>query len=101
MDEWRQNKISALVNCKGLVAMPYSKGRFTIDEIEFIQNATVKVLVAVSHRELDLNLIAQQELAQRGLNQNGVWVGFKRAREAQVNIETERRSGGGSLETDP
>lgn len=79
--------------------MSYTKGRFTIDEIEFIQNATVRVLVAASNGELDLNLIARQELAQRGLDQSGVWVGFTRAREVQVKIDMNLRSGGESLES--
>jgi len=58
----------------------YSKGRFTLDEIEFIQSATVRVLVAAARGELDLNLLAREELAARGLDENGVWVGFERAR---------------------
>lgn len=60
--------------------MSYSKGRFTLDEIEFIQSATVRVLVAGARGELDLNLLAREELAARGLDENGVWVGFERAR---------------------
>lgn len=60
--------------------MSYSKGQFTLDEIGFIQSATVRVLVAVSKGELDLNLIAREELAKRGLDQNGLWIGFERAR---------------------
>ena len=60
--------------------MSYSKGRFTLDEIDFIQAATVRVLVAVSRGELDLNVLAREELASRGLDQNGLWVGFERAR---------------------
>jgi len=58
----------------------YSKGRFTLDEIEFIQSATLRVLVAAARGELDLNLLAREELAARGLDENGVWVGFERAR---------------------
>lgn len=60
--------------------MAYSKGRFTLDEIEFIQSATVRALVAAARGELDLNLLAREELAARGLDENGVWVGFERAR---------------------
>jgi hypothetical protein len=58
----------------------YSKGRFTLDEIEFIQSATVRVLVAAARGELDLNLLAREELAARGRDENGVWVGFEKAR---------------------
>jgi hypothetical protein len=60
--------------------MSYSKGRFTLDEIEFIQTATVRALVAAARGELDLNLIAREELAARGLDENGVWIGFEKAR---------------------
>lgn len=61
--------------------MPYTKGKFTINEIEFIQAATVKVLVAVCKEELDLNLLAREELANRGLDKDGIWVGFDKARQ--------------------
>ena len=67
-----------------LEPMSYSKGRFTLDEIEFIQVATVRVLVAVSKGELDLNNLARDELASRGLDQNGIWVGFERARHQRL-----------------
>lgn len=73
------------VTTPSIAAMSYSKGRFTLDEIEFIQAATVKVLVAVGKGELDLNLIAREELAQRGLDQNGLWIGFERARRQQAD----------------
>lgn len=67
--------------------MSYSKGRFTLDEIEFIHAATVRVLVAVSKGELDLNIIAREELANRGLDQNGLWIGFERARRQQIESD--------------
>jgi hypothetical protein len=63
-----------------LTAVSYSKGKFTLDEIEFIQSATVSALVAAVRGELDLNLIAREELAARGLDENGVWIGFEKAR---------------------
>ena len=59
--------------------MSYSKGLFTVDEISFIQTATVRVLVAVVRGELDLNVLAREELALRGLNDDGVWVGYRQA----------------------
>lgn len=82
------NDLSALNTTRGrknpITVMSYSKGRFTLDEIEFIQAATVRVLVAVSKGELDLNIIAREELAKRGLDQNGLWVGFEQARRQQA-----------------
>jgi len=60
--------------------MSYSAGPFTVDEIGFIQIAATKVLAAVARGEIDLNRIAREELASRGLDANGTWVGFDRAR---------------------
>ncbi|MFY9512943.1 MAG: hypothetical protein WAQ05_18425 [Rubrivivax sp.] len=61
--------------------MSYTTGKFSVDELQFIQVASVRVLVAVAREELDLNRLAREEMAQRGYDQQGVWVGFKRARE--------------------
>ena len=58
----------------------YSAGPFTVDEIGFIQVAETKVLVAAARGEIDLNRIALEELANRGLGLNGEWVGFQSAR---------------------
>lgn len=59
----------------------YSAGPFSVDEIGFIQIAETKVLAAVARGEIDLNQIAKEELASRGLGIQGQWVGFERARE--------------------
>jgi hypothetical protein len=59
----------------------YSAGSFTVDEIGFIQIADAKVLAAVARGEVDLNRIAKEELAARGLGLHGEWVGFKKARQ--------------------
>ncbi len=59
----------------------YSSGPFTVDEVGFIQIAAANVLAAVARGEIDLNLIAREELASRGLGLNGEWVGFQKARE--------------------
>jgi hypothetical protein len=58
----------------------YSAGPFSVDEIGFIQIAPAKVLAAVARGEIDLNRIAREELASRGLGLRGEWVGFDRAR---------------------
>ena len=58
----------------------YSAGPFSVDEIGFIQIADTKVLAAVARGEIDLNRIAKEELAARGLGLHGEWVGFKAAR---------------------
>ena len=58
----------------------YSAGPFTIDEVGFIQIADTKVLAAVARGEIDLNRIAREELASRGLGLHGEWIGFQKAR---------------------
>lgn len=57
----------------------YRKGPFTVDEIEFIEAATVRVLVGATQGDVDLNQLARDELAMRGMNKDGVWVGFDAA----------------------
>ena len=52
---------------------------FTIDDLGFMQLAATKVLAAVARGELDLNTVARCELANRGLDHNGQWVGFEKA----------------------
>ncbi|MEC4749881.1 hypothetical protein [Methylomicrobium sp. Wu6] len=59
--------------------MSYSTGPFTVDELGPIQTMLVKVLVAAAAGEIDLNRLAKEELAARGLDASGVWVGFERA----------------------
>ncbi len=52
---------------------------FSIDELGFIQIAKTDVLSAIAKGELDLNQLARQELANRGLDIDGHWVGFDKA----------------------
>ena len=58
---------------------------FTIDELGFIQLADARILAAVARGELDLNAVARRELANRGLDHRGKWVGFEKA--AQIAAE--------------
>lgn len=44
-----------------------------------MQTVETAVLAAAARGELDLNAIARQELASRGLNHQGRWVGFAEA----------------------
>ena len=48
--------------------MSYTSNEFTVDEVGFIQVAMTKVLAAVARGELDLNRLAREELAARGLD---------------------------------
>jgi hypothetical protein len=58
-----------------------STSEFTIDDLGFVSLAPTKVLLAASRGEIDLNVLAKQVLAGRGLDQQGQWVGFERAKE--------------------
>ncbi len=71
--------------------MPYTTGKFAVDELQFIQAVPVSVLVAVTRMELDLNLLAREELANRGYDESGVWVGLRRAREELQGWKAARR----------
>ena len=59
--------------------MSYTTHKFTVDELGFIQIALTKVLAAAARGEIDLNRLAREELASRGLDKDGQWVGFDRA----------------------
>ena len=59
--------------------MTYRNTKFTVDELGFIQTALNKVLAAAARGELDLNNLARKELANRGLDKQGQWVGFDKA----------------------
>jgi hypothetical protein len=59
--------------------MTLTTNEFTIDEVGFIQTALTKVLAAAARGELDLNRLAREELAARGLDRQGEWVGFAAA----------------------
>ncbi len=61
--------------------MTYTTGKFTVDELVFIQTALTKVLAAAARGEIDLNRLAREELAARGRDDQGVWVGFDRAKQ--------------------
>jgi len=58
----------------------YSTESFSVDDLGFIQIAPAKVLAAVARGEIDLNRIAREEMASRGLGLQGEWVGFENAR---------------------
>jgi hypothetical protein len=46
---------------------------------EHLQPIPAAVLAAAARGEIDLNDLARQELASRGLDHDGKWVGFERA----------------------
>lgn len=50
-----------------------------LDDALLFQGVATSILAAVSRGELDLNLLAREELANRGLDKHGEWVGFEAA----------------------
>ena len=63
-----------------------AKGIRKFDEACDFQVLPVNLIVAAAKGEVNLNDYAKLELASRGLDENGHWIGFKQARE-HFNIE--------------
>jgi len=57
----------------------YSLGPLTPDQINCVHAMPLSVLAAAAAGLVDLNLLARQELANRGYDQRGIWVGYKTA----------------------
>lgn len=74
--------------------MSYTTSGFTVDEVGFIQAASSRVLAAVARGKLDLNRLACEELAARGQDLDGVWVGFERA--AKIHFGNKKSAEHGS-----
>lgn len=49
------------------------------DIIEMLQTFDIHLLSAIARGEVDAGQLARQELANRGLNGEGKWVGFDQA----------------------
>ena len=49
-----------------------------LNETYLFQTIATDLLVAIVNGQIDAKAAALQELKNRGLNENGVWVGFKR-----------------------
>ena len=57
----------------------YSLGPLTPDQLDFVHALPRSVLLAAANNKVDLNRIAREELANRGYDVEGVWVGFVQA----------------------
>lgn len=51
------------------------------DELLSIQTLPLKLILAAANGQIDFNEMARNELANRGLDLSGKWVGFTKARE--------------------
>jgi len=56
-----------------------TKTAFSVDDLGAIALLSSEVLAAVASGKLDLNLIARHEIAARGQDKSGKWVGFDKA----------------------
>jgi hypothetical protein len=63
------------------------------DAAGVLQLLSVEVLVAVRRGDIDLNALAAETLADRGLDLSGNWVGFERAKSA-AKLSPVRRGDG-------
>ncbi|MBI5198357.1 MAG: hypothetical protein HZA19_07090 [Nitrospirae bacterium] len=54
---------------------------YDVDKFGGIQLLGNDVLTAVARGEMDLNQIAINHLTGRGLDENGAWIGFDKAKE--------------------
>lgn len=64
----------------------YTLGTLTLDQVDFIHRLPISVLVAVLKGQIDLNLLAAEELTNRGYSRDGVWVGFMEARKQHLGL---------------
>lgn len=78
--------------------MSYTTGKFTVDEVGFIQTALTKVLAAVAAGELDLNRLALEELACRGMDRQGRCVGVATAK-SLLSLNNENLRGQSKMST--
>ena len=62
----------------------------TTTAAEWVQTFPVAVLAAVARNEVNLNRIARQELAARGLDTLGSWVGFPEAKRIAERVKPTR-----------
>ena len=65
----------------------YTLGSLTLDQVDFIHSLPVSVLVAVLRGQVDLNRLAAEELTNRGYSRDGVWVGFRKARDQHLHFD--------------
>lgn len=65
--------------------------KFSADALGFLQLADTAVLAAVARGELDLNRLARETLAARGMDASGQWIGFDAARARVPSVHPETR----------
>jgi hypothetical protein len=76
-----QSVNTIIINTQRRLKMTSTKNVTLTDEAAFMQTALIKTLTAAARGEIDLNRLAREELVSRGLDANGQWVGFAKAKE--------------------
>jgi hypothetical protein len=61
-----------------------------VDEAMFFQTVNTQILCAIIDGKLDLRALASEELANRGFDRSGQWVGFQKAAEVHGLMDVER-----------
>lgn len=64
----------------------YSLGPLAPDQVDFVHTLPLSVLVAAANGHVDLNRLALQELANRGYDRQGVWVGYNTAKAEYLSV---------------
>lgn len=73
--------------CTGIMKTTIKKVEkieYDADEFGHIQCMDTATLCKVARGEVDLNQIAINHLADRGMDENGVWIGFDKAKERLI-----------------
>lgn len=53
--------------------------QFTYDQLSFLQSLPIALVAAIARGDIDVQQMAREELAARGVDENGAWVGFAAA----------------------
>ena len=55
------------------------KTEFTYDQLSFLQTLDTALLLAIAKGKINVQTMARDELAARGVDKKGAWVGFDKA----------------------
>jgi len=64
---------------KGII-MEYADEQAAVYAAEEIQTWTTAVLIALAKGEIDIQALAKKEMVSRGMDKDGIWVGFERSK---------------------
>ncbi len=68
----------------GAIKMDTNNTQLTQDELLSIQVLPINLILAAANGQIDLNALAREQLADRGLDLSGAWIGFAKARTGLV-----------------